>query len=521
MELNKLPEEKNRNIYVGLLLGGIILGIATIALLQDILTIFSKSIEISAILIFRILLMVSSAYASASCFIGFFNMYKLEKGMSGKVKGEYNDFLLYARPLIEEVIRQRIVGEKIIEKMEALDAIEKNKHAVNSGVSSSLPRWAKFQFFAILIGMASVGLFVFLEAHPWELVPYTVLILSFLWYLVVGGYYGVLKESRSYYIPALFIAILPTMSMILRLQLRQYQVLYIVFLTIGLYLFLMVSYFEYIVTGRLPFGFEELKMEALKEARRRKLINENTYENYTQAEPPDEYEISAPPEVSEIDIISTPHGEIPKMEISSLLLEIEAKKQLKVEEMLSGISNDIEFSHYDQKNESHKPLITLSFDKIEEPLKKIFSKTLSRLHEAIWPRWLCLNGKKISMVGVIMMSLGIIALFALPGNDVDLFLELFFIGTVIAVAGYPLGLKADKKIFTLMTFPFILGFFTSMWAIIVLFQFFSISRFEEELQNVVLAYIGGIFLMFLNTFIVRIQKIRNTIHQSSVKEFNG
>jgi len=76
------------------------------------------------------------------------------------------------------------------------------------------------------------------------------------------------------------------MSMLLRLQLQQYQVLYVVFLVIGLYILMMVSYFEYLVTGRLPFGLEEIRMEALKEAKRRKLIKEKTYEKYTHIETP-------------------------------------------------------------------------------------------------------------------------------------------------------------------------------------------------------------------------------------------
>jgi len=86
MELNKIPEEKNKGLYAGLLLGGLILSIASISLFQDILNIFSKSIEISAILIFRILLMVSSAYASVSCFIGFFKCSNLKKACRVKSK---------------------------------------------------------------------------------------------------------------------------------------------------------------------------------------------------------------------------------------------------------------------------------------------------------------------------------------------------------------------------------------------------------------------------------------------------
>jgi len=249
-------------------------------------------------------------------------------------------------------------------------------------------------------------------------------------------------------------------------------------------------------------------MEALKEAKRRKLIKEKTYEKYTHIETPipPESEISAEPEISGINIISGP--EIPKVDISSLLSEIEAKKQAKMEEMLSGISNDIELPHYEQKTE--KPLVTISFDKITEPLGRFFSTAHNRSYEIMWPRWLYINWKKISLLGILMVFLSIIIIFVQEDYQTDLFLELFFLGIVIAVAGYSLSWKKERKIFSWLSIPYFLGLFMSLWAVITLFQFFNIYRFEEELQNIALAYITGILLMLCDTLIIKIQKIRNT-----------
>jgi len=197
------------------------------------------------------------------------------------------------------------------------------------------------------------------------------------------------------------------------------------------------------------------------------------------------------------------------VDISSLLSEIEAKKQAKMEEMLSGISNDIELPHYEQKTE--KPLVTISFDKITEPLNKFFSTAHKRSDEVMWPSWLYLNWKKISLLGILMVFFSIITIFVQEGYQTDFFLELFFLGIVITVAGFSLSWKKERKIFTLLSLPYFIGLFMSLWAVITLFQFFNIYKFEEELQNIALAYIAGILLMISDTLIIRIQKIRNTI----------
>ena len=142
---------------------------------------------------------------------------------------------------------------------------------------------------------------------------------------------------------------------------------------------------------------------------------------------------------------------------------------------------------------------------------KFFSTARNRLNKAMWPRWLYHNWKKISLLGILMVLLSIISIFVQEDYQTDLFLEIFFLGIVITVAGYSLSWKKERKIFSWLSFPYFLGLLMSLWAVITLFQFFNIYRFEEELQNIALAYIAGILLMISDTLIIRIQKIRNTI----------
>lgn len=457
MEINKMPSvEQNDYLYAGLLSGGLILGIGAVVLFSDIISTFSAGIELTTILIFRLLLMLLSAYGSTSCFIGFFKIAKMRKTMSKKVSEEYEDFILYATPLVEEVIRQRIVGEVIIEKLEALGDLGKKlgREASATVLSAPLPGWAKFQLVVTLLGTASVGLFVFLEAHPWELVPYSVLILSFLWYLAIAGYFGLLKDQRSYYIPAIFIALLPTASLLLRIVLQQYQVLYVVFLILGIYIFLMIVHFEYLVTGRKPFGLDFLLEEAQKKVTKARISEEKPVE-------------------------------VPEVDIKDLIKDIEAKKKLRMTQVLSEISTRYEQPLHEKKME--KPFLLIP-DR--------FSYLASKLAEITWPLWLCRSGKKLSLAGMFMTLLSLLFI-SITGFYEDFFLETFFIGIVIAVAGYSLGWKTGEKVFTWLTLPYFAGLLMSLGAIAVFFHFIAFPSLEE-LQDIALIYMLGLALILLH-----------------------
>lgn len=265
------PEEHPIGIYIGLLLGGLILGTGTIILSRELLTIFSEEgLKLSSLIIIQLLLMSFSAFASLACFFGMFRMIALQRMQVKKVDKEFKNFVLYARPLVEEVIRQRLVGEKLLEKLENMQKLmvmADDTQVMEGGrrgggrrsgggnpSSFSVLKWEEFLVFVAILSTMSVGLFVYLEQHPWELVPYSLILLAVGWWVVIARYFNVIFDMRSYYLPAVFILIIPSLSIILRAYMEPYKVLYVVFLFLGGYVILMYFQFRYLMTGTMP-GF--------------------------------------------------------------------------------------------------------------------------------------------------------------------------------------------------------------------------------------------------------------------------
>ncbi len=261
------PEEHPIGIYLGLLLGGLILGAATVILSKELLAVFSQEgLKLSSLIVIQLLLMSLSAFASLACFFGMFRMISLQRMQVKKVDNEFKDFVLYARPLIEEVIRQRLVGERLLEKLENLQRLSAmtedtlvtggGRRGGGGGAPSSVgvSRWGEFLLFVAILSTMSVGLFVYLERHPWEMVPYSLIILAVAWWLVTARYFNLIFDMRSYYLPAVFILVVPSLSIILRGYMEPYRALYFVFISLGVYVVLMYLQFKYLMTGSVP-GF--------------------------------------------------------------------------------------------------------------------------------------------------------------------------------------------------------------------------------------------------------------------------
>ena len=119
-------------------------------------------------------------------------------------------------------------------------------------------RWGEFLLMASLLTGISVGIFIYLERHPWRLVPYSVIFLSFAWWVLFARYFDLLGDWRSYVIPAIFILVMPSLSIIFRANLepfpkmQPFEVLYVVFLIMFFYILIMYTYFNYLATGKLP-----------------------------------------------------------------------------------------------------------------------------------------------------------------------------------------------------------------------------------------------------------------------------
>lgn len=263
MEFNKSsigdlpPEEHPIGIYLGLLLGGLILGAATVILSKELLAVFSQEgLKLSSLIVIQLLLMSLSAFASFACFFGMFRMISLQRMQVKKVDNEFKNFVLYARPLIEEVIRQRLVGERLLEKLENLQRLSvMTEDTLVTGGGGGAPssvgvsRWGEFLLFVAILSTMSVGLFVYLERHPWEMVPYSLIILAVAWWLVTAKYFNLIFDMRSYYLPAVFMLVVPSLSIILRGYMEPYRALYFVFIFLGVYVVLMYLQFKYLMTG--------------------------------------------------------------------------------------------------------------------------------------------------------------------------------------------------------------------------------------------------------------------------------
>jgi hypothetical protein len=255
-----LPKEEYPTaVYLGLAVSGVILGIGALVLLREVLLTFTREgLVLSSVLFFRIVLLLLSLFSSLACFFGIFWMVRLQKMVYKKVDEEFRDFLLYARPLVEEVIRQRIIGEKLLAKLERMEMLrlgEAERFSIErkrGGEVLGISRWGEFLFSTALLTGVSVGLFVYLERHPWKLVPYSVLLLAFLWWLHLAHYFGLLLDIRSYYLPSLFILLSPTLSVLLRGFMEPYEALYVVFLLLTLYIGALYLHFKYLAYRQIP-----------------------------------------------------------------------------------------------------------------------------------------------------------------------------------------------------------------------------------------------------------------------------
>jgi hypothetical protein len=264
------PEEHAIGIYAGLALGAFVLGVGTLVLFRDMLITFkAEGLKINMVLVFRFLLMMVSAYAALACVFGLTRLIGLQRMLVRKVDQEFRDFVMYARPLVEEIIRQRIIGEKIIESFEKMGKSreiewEKLRFEERPSAPSGFPRWGEFLLFVAILANVSVGLFLYSIEFPWQLVPYNVIILGILWWLVISKYFGLLTDIRSYYLPAIFILVMPSLSIIFRAYILPYQTIFLVFAIMFLYIVAMYIHFNYLVTGTLPEFFVAAPMK-LKE----------------------------------------------------------------------------------------------------------------------------------------------------------------------------------------------------------------------------------------------------------------
>jgi len=117
-----VPESQDSGTYIGLILGGVILATGAIVLFGDLSSTFgTKGIDITLAMIFRMGLMLICAYGAIFCFSALLRIASLNRMLSKKIGEEFENFVLYTRPFIEEVIRQRLAVEKVMDKLEMME----------------------------------------------------------------------------------------------------------------------------------------------------------------------------------------------------------------------------------------------------------------------------------------------------------------------------------------------------------------------------------------------------------------
>ncbi|MBW6471182.1 MAG: hypothetical protein K0A90_08185 [Methanosarcinaceae archaeon] len=487
-----ISDQQDSGTYIGLIIGTIILVTGAVVLFGDIYSgLKTEGLDITFAFIFRMGLIVAFAYGAISCFSALYRIISLNRMLSKQIGDEFEDFVIYTRPFIEEVIRQRLAVEKVIDKLEVLEKKtnqnssnrEQSQNTTNiypkesQNVASS--KWWEFLFFIALLTSISTGLFMYLEQHPYEMVPYSLIILGIAWWILMAKYFNLLFDQRSIYVPALFITFLPTASILLRIVIEIYQALFVVYLILFFYIIILYYYYKYLATGISPFSIEKLK-EGIKDSKNIKA------------------EMSAANEIETEKVSVMGHLEQILTSIQEDKIEKEAYRSVEYipEETISH-----EISSEDVIN-----VIRHSFRTKMQSFQTRTQNFFMNCQNLMWPHALSQNGKTISILGFIMVLLGTVTIIVFSETYENIFLEAIFLGVVFIAAGYPLIRKEGKRIFTLSSLPYLIGITMSLYSVIIFFHLSTIASIEENIQTIALTYIIGILFLVIDFLIGKISK---------------
>ena len=240
-------------LYIGLTAAAVVLALGVIVLFTDLKNVFTAgdSISLSSDILFKGLLLIFCIYGSVASFTAILKIEDMQKLLVKRVDDSFSDFVNYARPLIEEIIKNRLIQEQLISKLDQKfksDEIISNKTYTHVKQETTLGR-EEFLILVSILGTLNVGLFIYLDAHPYVLVPYSLIILALSWWALFALYFKLVDDVRSYYLPAIFVLAVPTLSIVLRAYIDPFKVLYVVFFILYLYIVVMYSYLKYLATG--------------------------------------------------------------------------------------------------------------------------------------------------------------------------------------------------------------------------------------------------------------------------------
>jgi hypothetical protein len=450
--------QSTNELLVGILIAIIILSLVAVVLFTQITSGLKQGEVLTGENIFRGGLLVASAFAIFSCVRAAVRINDIKKTTVSKVEETFQDFATFASPLVQEVIVARMVNEKLIEKLDSMQEMTYYQTSKKVFDQQSL-NWGEFLMQVGLLGSASVGLFVFLDQHPFNLVPYSLMILAIAWYVIIANFYNAWEDTRSYYIVAIFMLTVPSLSIALRAVFEYNQALYYTFVALLIYVYALYSYIKYIKTGLLPKSIQTSLDKISKEVTKRASQEEKK-----------EY------------------------------LEKESRSILN-----KAISTIIA---------RQKPTVS----ELEEPRPGIFKSIAekTKIFHMIIPYKLFSRFKSLKTnvflynFGKITLVVGLVAVFSdtigflmdIPLFKPEIYVELAAVGLVMLVSGFSLLGKKHIPISRKTIIIYLLGIFLS-GAGVFLFQILTLDEFASNLSLVSLLYFGGLGILILNILITR------------------
>lgn len=445
-------------LLVGVIIAIIILSLVAVVLFTQITSGLKQGDVLTGENIFRGGLLIASAFAVFSCSKAAITIYDLKKTTVSRIKETYQDFATFASPLVQEVIVARMVNEKLIGRLDELQGLvncQSSKHVFDQ---ASL-NWGEFLMQVGLLGSASVGLFVFLDQHPFNLVPYSLMLLAVAWYAIIANFFNAWGDTRSYYIVAIFMLIIPSLSIALRAVFEYNEALYYTFIGLLIYVYALYSYIKYIKTGLPPRSIQAILDKAAKEVLKKELDKEK-------------------------------------------------------KEFLEKESRSIIYKAISSIKARQKP----SVSELEEPESGIFRKTIEKANifhrllpnrtflrfESLKPAAVVNKFGKISslvgLIAVIFNTIGLLVNLPLLGQEV--YVEFAAVGLILLVSGFSLLVKKHIPISRNIFIFYFLGIFLSGGGVL-LFHVLSLDEFMSNLNLVLSLYFGGLGLLIIDILITR------------------
>lgn len=450
--------QTSNELIFGVIIAIIILSLVAVVLFIQITSGLKQGEVLTGENIFRGGLFLASAFAIFSCARAIIAINDTKKTKVSKVEETFQDFATFASPLVQEIIVARMINEKLIGRLDSLQEL-KNYETSKKVFDQESLNWGEFLMQVGLLGSASVGLFVFLDQHPFNLVPYSLMILAIAWYIIIANFFNAWEDTRSYYIVAIFMLTVPSLSIALRAVFEYNQALYYTFVGLLIYVYALYSYIKYIKTGLLPKAIQNILDKIAKEAAKKQSIKEKK--------------------------------ELLDRESRSVLYKV-----------LSGIRTKPKPSVSESDMTGPSVLKTLAEKtKIFHRLipYKIFSRAKSLNLTAI----LYNMGKISLLVGLIAVISNTIGfLIDLPLLSPEIYVEFAAIGMILLVSGFSLLGKKHIPTSRNTFLIYLLGIFLS-GAGVLLFQVLTLNELILNISLILLLYFGGLGLLVIDILITR------------------